>query len=87
MPSKSIDATRNPESMTATERRAKIASILALGVVRAARQARQAESSRHSGTSPRAEHGPEPSASSGLDLCADLPLSVAPRPAGSRAGL
>lgn len=74
-----MDTTRNPESMTTHERRAEIASIMARGVVRAVRRAR-------SGTSSAPEPAPE-SSGNGLDLCADLPLSVAPRPAGSRAGL
>lgn len=73
-----VDTTRNPESMTANERRAEIASIMARGVVRAVRRARL-------GTSSASEPGPD-SSDRGLDLCADLPLSVAPRPAGSRAG-
>lgn len=74
-----MDTTRNPESLTATERRAEIASIMARGVVRAVRRARL-------GTSSASEPGPE-SSGRGLDLCADLPLSVALQPAGSRPGL
>ncbi|TVQ33183.1 MAG: hypothetical protein EA376_03800 [Phycisphaeraceae bacterium] len=69
-----MDTTRNPESMTATERRDEIASILARGMVRAVRQTRSDASS--------ALKSPAESSDSGLDLCADLPLSVAPRPAG-----
>lgn len=65
---------RNPDHMTTDARCAEIVSILAAGVLRAVRQSRRCESS-----------DPTDSAESGasrLDLCAHLPLSVAPRPAG-----
>lgn len=65
---------RNPDHMTADERRDEIAGILAAGMLRAVRHARRSESA-HSNAS--AETG-----LSRLDLCANSPLSVAPRPAG-----
>ena len=65
---------RNPDHMTADERRDEIASILAVGMLRAARNARRSESAAPNDS---AETG-----SSRLDLCANSPLSVAPRPAG-----
>lgn len=75
----SVDTTRDPDTMTAEERRGEVASILAWGLVRAVRAARARMSER--AESPRGCGG------TCLDLRADLPLSVAPRPAGSRAGL
>ncbi len=69
-----IDSTSDPDTMTAEARRDEVVCILARGLVRTVRAAR----SRISATSPVA-------ATSGdtcLDLCGDLPLSVAPRPAG-----
>jgi len=74
-----VDTTQNPESMTATERRAEITSILARGVVRAVRASRGRISAPSTET---AEGG-----GTCLDLPADLPLSVAPRSTGSRACL
>jgi len=74
MPSRTIDTTRNPESMTVAERRAEIAHILARGLIRVVRNAR-------SGTSLTVQKVSE-SGGSGLDLPADSPLSVAPRPSG-----
>lgn len=74
-----MDTTRHPASMTATERRAEIASILARGVVRAIQATRGPTSALEDEVAKRG--------GTCLDLRADLPLSVAPRPAGSRAGL
>jgi len=65
---------RNPDHMTAAERRDEIARILAVGMIRAVRDTRRASSAT---TNTPAESG-----SSRLDLCANSPLSVAPRPAG-----
>jgi len=65
---------RNPDHMTAAERRDEIASILAASMLRAVRNARRSESADSIDS---AETGP-----SRLDLCANSPLSVAPRPAG-----
>ena len=69
-----MDTTRNPETMTVAERRAEVASILALGLVRAARNARIRTSLPVQKASEVGENG--------LDLPSDLPLSVAQRPAG-----
>jgi len=69
-----VDTTRNPETMTAAERRAEIASILARGVVRAIRASR--------GPISALEDEAEERGGTCLDLRGDLPLSVAPRPAG-----
>jgi len=69
-----VDPTRNPETMTIVERRAEIASILAQGLVRSVRVARSRTSLAFQKVSEAGE--------SGLDLPGDLPLSVAPRPAG-----
>lgn len=73
------DSTRDPESMTADERRDEIASILARGLVRSIVANRDRTS--------RASGDPADCGRSCLELPGHLPLSVAPRPAGSRAGL
>ena len=65
---------RNPDNMTASERRAEIASILACGMLRSIRDARRLSSTNLANT-------PD-SDDSRLDLSANSPLSVAPRPAG-----
>ena len=65
---------RNPDHMTADERRHEIASILAAGVLRAVRQSRRCGSTD-------SIDSPE-TGNSRLDLCAHSPLSVAPQPAG-----
>jgi len=65
---------RDPDSMAPEERRDEIASIMARGLVRSVRLAR-------SRTSVSAEKVSE-AGESGLDLSANSPLSVAPRPAG-----
>lgn len=65
---------RNPDHMTAEERRREIAGILAAGVLRAVRQSRR----RGDGDS---DDLPD-SRDSRLELGADSPLSVAPRSAG-----
>ena len=67
-------STRNPESMTADERRQEVASILARGILRCVRAAKSAES-------------PPPETSSKdhrncLDVLSETRLSVAQRPAG-----
>ena len=69
-----MGATRNPETMTEAERRAEIASILACGMLRSIRNVRRRASANLANTSD--------SNDSRLDLSADSPLSVAPRPAG-----
>jgi len=68
MPERAVDSTRNPETMTATERRAEIACILARGVVRGLRTAR-------SGTSSAIDSASESSKTSdgGPDLPIDWP--------------
>lgn len=65
---------RNPDHMTADERYREIAGILAAGVLRAVRQSRR-RGDTHSDDLPD-------SRDSRLELGADSPLSVAPRPAG-----
>ncbi len=65
---------RNPDYMTTDERRREIASILAAGVLRTVRESRRSSSA--------IADAPTDSAASRLDLCANSPLSVAPRPAG-----
>ena len=65
---------RNPDNMTASERRAEIARILASGMLRSVRNARL-HTAVDLGNSPE-------SCDSRLDLSADSLLSVAPRPAG-----
>ena len=74
MPERAVVSTRNPETMTVAERRAEVASILARGLLRTVRNAKSATSSAVQKVSESGE--------SGLDLPADSPLSVAPRPAG-----
>lgn len=70
-----MTATRNPKSMTAGERRDEIAAILAGGLLRAFRDDRRAVVP--------ADAEVEESGPIRLDLSANSPLSVAPRPAGS----
>lgn len=65
---------RNPDHMSAGERRDEIARILAASMLRAVRHARRSESSPSNDS--------DDSGSSRLDLYANSPLSVAPRPAG-----
>jgi len=65
---------RNPDQMTAEERRREISGILAAGVLHAVRQSRR-----------RGGEGSDDSSDSRdsrLELGADSPLSVAPRTAG-----
>ncbi len=64
---------RNPDNTNADERRDEVASILAGAMLRTIRS--------QCGTSSNLSKTPE-SGDSRLDLCANLPLSVAPRPAG-----
>jgi len=68
------DSTRDPESMTADERRDEVASILARGLVRSV-MANRARTSR-------ASVNLADCARTCLELPGDLPLSVAPRPGG-----
>lgn len=65
---------RNPDHMTTEERRREVAGILAAGVLRAIRQSR-----RRGGQG--SDDLPD-SRDSRLELGANSPLSVAPRPAG-----
>jgi len=74
MPERDVDSTRNPETLTVAERRAEVASILSRGLLRTVRNTK-------SGTSLAVQKVSE-SGESGLDLPANSPLSVAPRPAG-----
>lgn len=74
MPSRTIDSTRDPEGMTAEERRAEVASILARGAVRLVRE-------RRLHLSAAAESAGIPTTAC-LDLPAESRLSVAPRPRG-----
>jgi len=67
-----MNSNRNPETMTADERRAEIAGLLACGMLRAVRNGR-------SRTSSAGEKVSE-SAATCLDSSGDLPLSVAQRP-------
>lgn len=64
---------RNPDTMTAQERRDEIAGILARALVHAVRQSRACPS-----TSPSADGR----STTCLDLSGDLPLSVVPPRAG-----
>lgn len=68
------DPTRDPDTMTAKERRDEAVGILAHGLRRSVAVAR-ARASRHGATS-------SDSRKTGLELSADAGLSVAPRPAG-----
>lgn len=65
---------RNPDHMTANERRAEIAGNLAVSVLRAVRQSQRCGSADSNDSTE--------SSASRLDLCAHSPLSVASRPAG-----
>jgi len=67
-----MNSNRNPETMTADERRAEVAGLLASGLLRAVRNAR-------SRTSSAGEKVSE-SGDTCLDSSGDLPLSVAERP-------
>jgi len=69
-----MNTTRDPESMTADERRIEVASILASGLLRRVRQAKAANPDAHQTSSPGSRIG--------LDLPAETRLSVAQRPAG-----
>lgn len=72
-----MTSSKNPDSMTPSEREAEIASILARGVVRAVR----AERARTGGTT-RAIDEHARSLGDGLELSPEAALSVATRPAG-----
>ena len=65
---------RNPDQMTAEQRHCEIASILATGMLRLIRDARRRALASLG--------NPSDSGDSRLDLSANSPLSVAPRPAG-----
>jgi hypothetical protein len=71
MPNSQADRTREPETMTTEERLEEVVGLLALGVVRAVRQARR-------GTSFAVENDE----STSLELRPHAGLSVAPRPRG-----
>lgn len=66
--------TRDPETMTADERRQEVASILAAGLLRRIRTSRTAPSD----AAPESPPGDQ----IGLDLPSETRLSVAERPAG-----
>jgi len=68
-----MNSNRNPETMTAEERRSEVADLLASGLLRAVRNARSRTSSVSEKVSDSAE--------TCLDSSGDLPLSVAQRPA------
>ena len=65
---------RDPETMTAEERRLEVASILAAGLLRRVRRAETANSESRQICSPKARNG--------LDLCSESRLSVAQVPVG-----
>ncbi len=67
-------STTDPESMTAEERRREVAAILANGLLRRLRAAESAA------CTPAKEVSERPG--NRLELPAETPLSVAPRPAG-----
>jgi len=69
-----MDAIRDPETMTADERRDEVASILAAGLLR---RVRQAESGRFD-----VGEISSPNSLNGLDLPSKTRLSVSQRPAG-----
>ena len=69
-----MDVAREPETMTETERRRELASIFARGLLRSIRHARACNT--------RAAEKDSEAGDTGLDLSANSPLSVAPRPAG-----
>lgn len=69
-----MDVAREPETMNEAERRRELASILARGLLRSIRHARSCRV--------RAIEKVSEAGDSGLDLSANSPLSVAPRPAG-----
>lgn len=67
-------STRDPETMTAEERRLEVAGILAAGLLRCIRKAETAN--------PDARKISSPGSKTGLDLPAKTRLSVAQRPTG-----
>jgi hypothetical protein len=69
-----MNSTRDPESMTADERRAEVASILAAGLLRRVRHLKASNPDAHQSSSP--------GSGIGLDLPSETRLSVAQRPAG-----
>ena len=69
-----MNPTRDPETMTADERRIEVASILAVGLMRRVRQRKSAN--------PEAPQISSPTSRIGLDLPSETRLSVSPRPAG-----
>ena len=71
MPERAVDTTRNPESMTVAERRDEVASILAHGLVRSVRDARNRTSSPVKKVSESGEDG--------LELGGQSSLTVAPQ--------
>jgi len=73
-----MDVTRNPKTMTATERHHEIIGILAQGLLRSVRHVRLCQSHEIEKVSESDKNG--------LDLCANLPLNVAPRPTPGKTG-
>jgi len=69
-----MNTKRNPEAMTADERRAEVASILAHGLIRSVRMARARTSSPEKILPESRQHG--------LELCGDPSVTVAQRAAG-----
>ncbi len=66
--------TRDPETMTADDRRLEVASILATGLLRCVRRAKAPV--------PDASTEPPPESQIGLDLPSETRLSVAQQPVG-----
>ena len=69
-----MNSTREPESMTTDERRAEVASILAVGLLRRVRHLKASK--------PDARQASSPLAQIGLDLPSETRLSVVQRPTG-----
>jgi hypothetical protein len=69
-----MNSTRDPESMTADERRTEVASILAAGLLRRVRHLKA--------SNPEARQTIPSGPQIGLDLPSETRLSVAQRPAG-----
>jgi len=69
-----MNTNRNPESMTAGERRAEVACILARGLIRSVRMAKIRASSPEKILPESRQHG--------LELCGDPSVTVAQRAAG-----
>lgn len=74
MPTRVPESTRDPETMTADERRAEVAATLACGLLRAVRETRARIS--------QSAQIPARGGAACLDSPAEVRLSVAPRPHG-----